>query len=183
MSPRPSWPSASKALDLAVAGPRKEDIAQAEAQLRGRRGATGAAAAAARGRPADRAARCRRALAPDGAGRDGLAAEGRCSRSPSPIRSGCAPTSPRPDLGTVRPGMRATVDGRQLPGAAASRAGSASSPRSPNSRPRPCRPRSCAPSLVYEVRVFVKDPDDELRLGMPATVHLPLTASPPDATP
>jgi HlyD family secretion protein len=27
-------------------------------------------------------------------------------------------------------------------------------------------------SLVYEVRVFVKDPADELRLGMPATVYL-----------
>ena len=32
-------------------------------------------------------------------------------------------------------------------------------------------------SLVYEVRVFVKDPTDELRLGMPATVHLPLDKS------
>jgi HlyD family secretion protein len=29
-------------------------------------------------------------------------------------------------------------------------------------------------SLVYEVRVFVTDPDDRLRLGMPATVHVPL---------
>jgi HlyD family secretion protein len=27
-------------------------------------------------------------------------------------------------------------------------------------------------SLVYEIRVFVKDPADQLRLGMPATVHL-----------
>jgi HlyD family secretion protein len=27
-------------------------------------------------------------------------------------------------------------------------------------------------SLVYEVRVFVKDPADELRLGMPATVYV-----------
>lgn len=27
-------------------------------------------------------------------------------------------------------------------------------------------------SLVYEVRVFVKDPADELRLGMPASVYL-----------
>jgi HlyD family secretion protein len=27
-------------------------------------------------------------------------------------------------------------------------------------------------SLVYEVRVFVKDPSDDLRLGMPATVYL-----------
>jgi HlyD family secretion protein len=29
-------------------------------------------------------------------------------------------------------------------------------------------------SLVYEVRVFVKDPEDALRLGMPATVSLSL---------
>jgi len=29
-------------------------------------------------------------------------------------------------------------------------------------------------SLVYEVRVFVKDPNDDLRLGMPATVHIAL---------
>jgi HlyD family secretion protein len=29
-------------------------------------------------------------------------------------------------------------------------------------------------SLVYEIRVFVTDPNDDLRLGMPATVHLPL---------
>jgi len=31
-------------------------------------------------------------------------------------------------------------------------------------------------SLVYEVRVFVRDPRDQLRLGMPATVYLPLQA-------
>ena len=31
-------------------------------------------------------------------------------------------------------------------------------------------------SLVYQVRVFVKDPDGALRLGMPATVYLPLSA-------
>ena len=29
-------------------------------------------------------------------------------------------------------------------------------------------------SLVYEVRVFVDDPGDRLRLGMPATVRIPL---------
>ena len=28
-------------------------------------------------------------------------------------------------------------------------------------------------SLVYEVRVFVKDPSDQLHLGSPATVYLP----------
>jgi len=48
-------------------------------------------------------------------------------------------------------------------------------------------------SLVYEVRAFVKDPDDVLRLGMPATVYfanmqhpdqrLPAAASPAATTP
>jgi HlyD family secretion protein len=36
-------------------------------------------------------------------------------------------------------------------------------------------------SLAYEVRVFVNDPSDDLRLGMPATVHLAL--APPAASP
>src|SRR5690606_40864569 len=30
-------------------------------------------------------------------------------------------------------------------------------------------------SLVYEVRVFVEDPQDRLRLGMPATVRIDLS--------
>jgi HlyD family secretion protein len=38
-------------------------------------------------------------------------------------------------------------------------------------------------SLVYEVRVFVNDPDDELRLGMPASAHLPLAQPPADTQP
>jgi HlyD family secretion protein len=36
-------------------------------------------------------------------------------------------------------------------------------------------------SLVYEVRVFVKDPSDELRLGMPATVSFSPDGSGPRA--
>jgi len=32
-------------------------------------------------------------------------------------------------------------------------------------------------NLVYQVRVFVQDPKNELRLGMPTTVHLPLAVS------
>ena len=38
-------------------------------------------------------------------------------------------------------------------------------------------------SLVYEIRVFVKDPADEVRLGMPATVHLPLDQRRPPVSP
>jgi HlyD family secretion protein len=37
-------------------------------------------------------------------------------------------------------------------------------------------------SLVYEVRVFVKDATDMLRLGMPATVYLPLDRRSPQIT-
>jgi HlyD family secretion protein len=33
-------------------------------------------------------------------------------------------------------------------------------------------------SLVYEIRVFVRDPQDQLRLGMPATVLLELNPAP-----
>jgi HlyD family secretion protein len=38
--------------------------------------------------------------------------------------------------------------------------------------PKTVQTEELRPSLVYEVRVFVKDPADELRLGMPATVRL-----------
>jgi len=41
-------------------------------------------------------------------------------------------------------------------------------------------------SLVYEIRVFVRDPGDVLRLGMPATVHVSLPrrqSVPPSAGP
>ena len=37
-------------------------------------------------------------------------------------------------------------------------------------------------SLLYEVRVFVNDPRNDLPLGMPATVRLPLNASATDRT-
>ena len=38
--------------------------------------------------------------------------------------------------------------------------------------PKPVQTEELRTSLVYEVRVLVKDPDDQLRLGMPATVRL-----------
>jgi HlyD family secretion protein len=38
--------------------------------------------------------------------------------------------------------------------------------------PRSIQTTELRTSLVYEVRVLVDDPNDVLRLGMPATVHL-----------
>jgi HlyD family secretion protein len=39
--------------------------------------------------------------------------------------------------------------------------------------PKSVETREVRTSLVYQVRVFVCNPNDELRLGMPATVHVP----------
>lgn len=79
-----------------------------------------------------------------------------------------------PDLGKVHPGMRAyaTVDsfpGRHFPGWV----GFVSSVA--EFTPKNIETEELRTSLVYEVRVFVHDPNDDLRLGMPATVRIPLT--------
>src|SRR6202022_2604047 len=88
------------------------------------------------------------------------------------------------DLGVVREGMSAavTVDafhGRSFPGWV----GFISSVA--EFTPKSVETTELRSSLVYEVRVFVRDPGDELRLGMPATVQLPLqrhNASAPAST-
>jgi HlyD family secretion protein len=41
--------------------------------------------------------------------------------------------------------------------------------------PKAVETEELRPGLVYEIRVFVADPGDEMRLGMPATVHLELS--------
>lgn len=82
-----------------------------------------------------------------------------------------------PDLPKVHPGMKGcvTVDGfkdRSFPGWV----GFISSVA--EFTPKTIETTELRTSLVYEVRVFVTDPGDVLRLGMPATVHLALSAQP-----
>ena len=64
-----------KALELAVAGPRQEDIAQAEAELRADEAQAAFLRARARRRDTDSPHRSYRSHAPDGARRDGVAAK------------------------------------------------------------------------------------------------------------
>jgi HlyD family secretion protein len=76
-----------------------------------------------------------------------------------------------PDLGSVHEGMRAavTVDafqGRSFPAWVGFISPVA------EFTPKSVETTELRSSLVYEIRVFVHDPADELRLGMPATVHL-----------
>ncbi len=47
--------------------------------------------------------------------------------------------------------------------------------------PKPVETRELRTKLVYQVRVFVKNPNNELRLGMPATVKIPLDHSKPSS--
>jgi len=78
-----------------------------------------------------------------------------------------------PELPRVSPGLAATVTADGMPGAALDgRVGYVSSVA--EFTPKSVETKELRTSLVYEVRVMVDDPRDQLRLGMPATVHLRL---------
>jgi HlyD family secretion protein len=165
-----------KALDLAIAGPRKEDIAQAEAQLR----ANEAQLAFVRQQLADAELR-----APvDGVIRTRLLEPGEMASPQKPVYS-LALTDPKwvrayvsePDLGKVRDGMPAFVAVDSFPGRRFEGWVGFISPVA-EFTPKPVQTEELRTSLVYEVRVFVRDRSDELRLGMPATVYLPLEQRP-----
>jgi len=170
-----------KALALAVIGPRKEDIAQAEAQLAG----DAAQVAYAQRQLAD--ADLRAPL--DAVVRSRIAEPGDMS-SPQKSAFTLSITDPKwvrayvdeSDLGRVYPGMPATVAVDAFPGRRLSGWVGFISPQA-EFTPKSVETPELRSSLVYEVRVFVRDPNDELRLGMPATVYLPLAAhGPPRAS-
>jgi HlyD family secretion protein len=77
-----------------------------------------------------------------------------------------------PDLGKVQPGMAAFVVVDSFPDRRFDGWVGFISPMA-EFTPKTVQTEELRPSLVYEVRVFVQDPADTLRLGMPATVYLP----------
>jgi HlyD family secretion protein len=168
-----------KALDLQVAGPRKEDIAQAEAQLRSDQ----AQLALLRRQLEDTELR-----APlDAVVRSRLVEPGEIT-SPQKSAFTLAITDPKwirayvsePDLGAVREGLQASVTTDAFPSQPFSGWVGFISPMA-EFTPKTVETEELRSSLVYEIRVFVKDPDDKLRLGMPATVRLG-TANPGTAS-
>jgi HlyD family secretion protein len=159
-----------KALDLAIAGPRKEEVAEAEARLR----ADEAQLALLRQQLADA-----QLVAPvDAVVRTRLLEPGEMASPQKPVFS-LAIVDPKwvrayvsePDLGKVRPGMAASVAVDSSPGQRFDGWVGFISPVA-EFTPKAVQTEELRTSLVYEVRVFVKDPSDELRLGMPATVYL-----------
>jgi HlyD family secretion protein len=76
-----------------------------------------------------------------------------------------------PDLGKIRHGMPAGVSVDSFPDRRFEGWVGFISPVA-EFTPKSVQTEELRSSLVYEVRVFVKDPDDNLRLGMPATAYL-----------
>jgi len=161
-----------KALELEVAGPRKEDTDQAEAQLR----EDDAQATLTRQKLADA-----QLLSPCNAiVRTRLMEPGEMASPQTPVFS-LAVIDPKwvrayvdeSHLGQVHPGMAATVTTDSFPDRPISGWVGFISPIA-EFTPKEVQSEELRTSLVYEIRVFVKDPGDELRLGMPATVHLSL---------
>jgi HlyD family secretion protein len=159
-----------RALELAVIGPRKEDIAEAEARLR----ANEAQLSLLRQQLVDA-----QLLAPmDAVVRTRILEPGEMASPQKPVFS-LAITDPKwvrayvsePDLGKVRHGMTAAIAVDSFPQRRFEGWVGFISPVA-EFTPKTVQTEELRTSLVYEVRVFVKDPADELRLGMPATVYL-----------
>ena len=152
-----------KALALELAGPRQEDIAQGEAQLR----ADEAQLALVRQQLSDADLRApldavvrSRIVEPGDISSPQKAAFTLAITDPKWVRAYVAET----DLGSVREGMKATVSvdafaGRELPGMGRLHLTVA------EFTPKSVETTELRSSLVYEIRVFVNDPDDELRAG------------------
>ena len=164
-----------RALDLAIKGPRKEEIAEAEARLR----ANEAQLALLRQQLVDA-----QLFAPmDAVVRNRIAEPGEMVSPQKPVFS-LAITDPKwvrayvaePDLGRVRQGMAASVRVDSFPDRGFDGWVGFVSPVA-EFTPKSVQTEELRPTLVYEVRVFVKDPADQLRLGMPATVHLALDST------
>jgi HlyD family secretion protein len=161
-----------KALALELAGPRKEDVAQGEAQLRG--DLAQLALVQRQLKDAD-------LLAPQNAVVRSRIVEPGEIASPQKSAFTLAITDPKwvrvyvaeTDLGGVREGLNASVTVDAFRGRSFSAWVGFISPVA-EFTPKSVETTELRSSLVYEVRVFVRDPDDKLRLGMPATVHLPL---------
>lgn len=164
--------SADKALALAIAGPRREDIAQAAAQL---------AAARADKALAERQIEESELKAPIAAVvRARLLETGDLASPQRPVFTLAIMQPkwvrafvPEARLSQIRPGMAAQVSTdsaptQPLPG----RIGFIASVA--EFTPKTVQTEELRTSLVYEVRIEVDDPEDTLRLGMPATVRIEL---------
>ena len=161
---------AEKSLDMSRIGPRKEDVVQGEAQLRAnqsqlkllRRQLADSELVA----PSDAVVRSR-LLEPGEMASPQRPVLNLALIDPKWVRAYVSET----DLGRIHTGMRAAISTDSFPGRALNGwVGFIASVA--EFTPKSVETQELRSSLVYEVRVFVQDPHDDLRLGMPATVLL-----------
>ena len=164
-----------KGLQLAIIGPRPEDIAEGEAALQERQRAL----AELRNQLDDAELKSpahsvinRRLLEPGDMASPQKAAFSLAVLSPKWVRAYVAET----DLGRIRPGMAAAIFTDSYPEQGiAGTVGFISSVS--EFTPKAVETTELRTSLVYEVRIYAEDPANVLRLGMPATVKFPETAN------
>lgn len=172
--------AAQAALRLLELGPRKEDIAVARAELAARQ----AAVTLAKQHLADAELH-----APaDGVIRDRILEPGDMAAPQTPVLTlafvdpvWVRAYLPEPMLGRVKPGMRAEILTDSYPDKHYAGWVGYISPTA-EFTPKNVETPELRTRLVYQVRVFACNPEDELRLGMPATVGIDLIQPTPTAT-
>ena len=169
--------AARQTLDLAIAGPRREDIAEAGAKMQ----ANEAGVALAEKELADT-----RIYSPaDAVIRDRILEPGDMAFPNIPVLT-LALTDPlwirayvpESDLGKIRPGMKAEITTDSFPGKIYQGWIGFISPTA-EFTPKTVETPALRTRLVYQVRVFACNPQGELRLGMPATVQVDLRQKKP----
>ncbi len=178
-----TWKAAQQAWELALAGSRIEDIEAGRAALK----AAQANLALRRQELKDA-----RLYAPaDGIIRDRILEPGTMVTPQNPVLI-LALTNPlwvrayvsEPDLGKLRLGMKATITTDSYPGKLYDGWVGFISPTA-EFTPKTVETTELRTRLVYQVRVFVRQGENELRLGMPATVTIDIeqasTPNPPGA--
>jgi HlyD family secretion protein len=164
--------STTEAYRLMVLGPRQEDIAAAKATLR----AYEADLALARRELADA-----RLYAPtNGVIQNRLLEPGDMASPQKPVFTLALDdplwvrgSVPEADLGKIKLGMKAEVTSDSFPGKHYEAWVGFISPTA-EFTPKTVETAEVRTRLVYQVRIFVHNPEGELRLGMPAVVTIPL---------
>ena len=171
-----TWKAAQQALALALAGSRVEDIEAGREALKAAQ-----ASLALRRRELNDA----RLYAPaDGVIRDRILEPGSMVTPQNPVLT-LALTDPlwvrvyvsEPDLGKLRHGMKATITTDSYPGKRYKGWVGFISPTA-EFTPKTVETTDLRTRLVYQVRVFIRQGQNELRLGMPATVTIDLEHPP-----
>lgn len=173
--------AAQAALDLAIAGPRKEDIAQARAILLARQ--------AEYIRAMQHLKNAILYASSNGIIRNRILQVGDMVTPQTPVLT-LALTNPiwvraylsESQLGKIKPGMQATIRTDSFPDKSYPGWIGYISPTA-EFTPKNIETSELRTHLVYQIRIYACDNEYELRLGMPATVTIPLNQSVTPASP